>query len=160
MAQWKLLVIKPVIRQLLTLNHIRGQIRIYTNSKDLFAIISKAKCNLFLSIESKFNILHRKNKVKALFGYWTHCFYTCDASAYEDYIKSGKRLPTLEVDEFFVEKNIKPSHYSNHQITENQLEVVNANLKKKYPKLFDLKEIWRAAARPSYSNDVIFLQSY
>lgn len=97
---------------------------------------------------------NNKKKVKALFGYWTHCFYTCEPQAYEDYLKSGKRLPTLEVDEFFVEKN-SHSHSSQQPIQEEQLEEVNVNLKKKYPKLFDLNEIWRAAPRPSYSNDVL-----
>ena len=48
-------------------------------------------------------ILCRKNKIKALFGYWTHCVFSCDAQAYESYLKSGKPLPTVKVDENYNE---------------------------------------------------------
>lgn len=45
----------------------------------------------------------RKNKIKALYGYWTHCVYSCDPRAYEELVKSGKPLPMVKLDEYFNE---------------------------------------------------------
>lgn len=33
-----------------------------------------------------------------MYGYWTHCFYSCDADAYDSYVKSGKKLPMAQFD--------------------------------------------------------------
>ena len=43
-------------------------------------------------------LIYRKNKIKALYGYWTHCFYSCDIKTYEDYLKSNKVIPTVNID--------------------------------------------------------------
>ena len=45
----------------------------------------------------------RKNKIKALYGYWTHCVYSCDPRAYDELVKSGKPLPMVKLDEYFNE---------------------------------------------------------
>jgi len=36
-----------------------------------------------------------------LYGYWTHCLYSCDPSTYDSYIKQNKPLPTVRLDQFF-----------------------------------------------------------
>lgn len=33
-----------------------------------------------------------------MYGYWTHCFYSCDSHAYESYLKTGKKLPMAQFD--------------------------------------------------------------
>jgi hypothetical protein len=43
--------------------------------------------------------LPRKTKIKALYGYWTHCFYSCDIKIYDDYLKSNKTVPTIHIDD-------------------------------------------------------------
>lgn len=42
---------------------------------------------------------NKKNKVRALFGNWTNCFYSCDANSYDSYTKSSKALPMAEFDQ-------------------------------------------------------------
>lgn len=39
-----------------------------------------------------------------MYGYWTHCFYSCDVDSYESHIKSGKKLPMTQFD-----KNYNPT---------------------------------------------------
>jgi hypothetical protein len=46
-----------------------------------------------------FSKKYRKNKVRALFGNWTNCFYSCDANSYDSYTKSSKALPMAEFDQ-------------------------------------------------------------
>lgn len=36
-----------------------------------------------------------------MYGYWTHCFYSCDADSYEAYVKTGKKLPMTQFDKNF-----------------------------------------------------------
>jgi hypothetical protein len=81
---------------------------------------------------------NKKRKISALYGYWTHCVYSCDVDSFEAYIKSGKKLPTIEVDEHFNE--ITDSKITS-KIAENM-------------KILNAKELWRADARPPYSNEV------
>lgn len=84
---------------------------------------------------------NKKRKIKALFGYWTHCFYTCDVAAYESFVKSGKRLPTIEVDEFFNDIGNKPNEIESSATTSPNFKLLNAS------------EVWRAVPRPSYASD-------
>lgn len=46
-------------------------------------------------------MINRKTKVRALYGYWTHCLYACDAHSYESYTRSGKSLPLVQLDPHF-----------------------------------------------------------
>ena len=52
-------------------------------------------------IFKSFFFFSRKNKIKALYGYWTHCFYSCDLKIYEDYLKAHKEIPTINIDACF-----------------------------------------------------------
>ena len=63
------------------------------------------KRNLFfpLIIKTKFN---RKNKLRTLYGYWTHCLYSCDPNTYESWTKQGKMLPTVKLDQYFNPINV------------------------------------------------------
>lgn len=36
-----------------------------------------------------------------MYGYWTHCFYSCDVKTYEDYLKVHKEMPTIHIDQCF-----------------------------------------------------------
>jgi hypothetical protein len=36
-----------------------------------------------------------------LYGYWSHCLYSCDAQSYDAYMKSGKQLPMVQLDQHF-----------------------------------------------------------
>ena len=38
-----------------------------------------------------------------MYGFWTHCVYTCDANDYDNYVKTNKPLPMVQLDEFFNE---------------------------------------------------------
>ena len=81
---------------------------------------------------------NKKRKISALYGYWTHCVYSCDVDSFEAYIKSGKKLPTIEVDEHF------------NEITDSKItSKISENMK-----ILNAKELWRADARPPYSNEV------
>lgn len=40
-------------------------------------------------------------KLKALYGYTSHCFYSCDTESFENYLKSKKPLPTAKFDKYF-----------------------------------------------------------
>jgi len=88
-----------------------------------------------------------------LFGYWTHCFFSCDVEAYEACIKSGKQLPRPNLDEFF--NDITDTHQN--QSSQSSHENVNKNKLATNQLMKQLKatEIWRADPRPSYSADVI-----
>lgn len=41
------------------------------------------------------------NKLKAMYGYWTHCLYSCDAESFENYLKTNKTLPVAKYDKYF-----------------------------------------------------------
>ena len=82
---------------------------------------------------------NKKRKLSALYGFWSHCVYSCDVDAFEAYVKSGKTLPTLDVDEFFNEK-----------IDKNNTSKLADNMR-----LLNAKELWRADSRPPYTNEVI-----
>ena len=71
----------------------------------------------------------RKNKIKALYGYWTHCLYSCDVSAYENYLKTGKPLPIVQLDEWFNEINISNPMHKIH----SDVDLANVNNKKERP---------------------------
>jgi len=75
---------------------------------------------------------NKKNKLKALYGYWTHCLYSCDVSAYENYLKTGKPLPTVQLDEWFNEINNSNSMHKIHS------DVDLANINKKERPTFNL----------------------
>lgn len=109
---------------------------------------------------------NKKNKLKALYGYWTHCVYSCDVGLYESFIKSGKRLPTVEVDKFFSEVNNTnnlPSHSSNNledaSMDSNKKQMYrNSNASSSLTsnpdfKLLNAVEVWRADSRPSYADE-------
>jgi len=57
--------------------------------------------------------INRKTKLKALYGFWTHCVYTCDANDYDNYIKTNKPLPMVQLDEFFNEISTADSANNN-----------------------------------------------
>jgi hypothetical protein len=38
-----------------------------------------------------------------LYGYWTHCVYSCDPNEFDNYIKGNKPLPITQVDDLFNE---------------------------------------------------------
>ncbi len=42
-------------------------------------------------------------KKRALYGFWTHCFYSCNVDEYESITKSAKLLPMVQMDENFNE---------------------------------------------------------
>jgi hypothetical protein len=62
----------------------------------------------------------RKNRVKALYGYWTHCFYSCDVKVYEDYIANNKNIPTLSMDECLRPSN---NNSNNNNTNEDQMSI-------------------------------------
>ena len=41
-----------------------------------------------------------------MYGYWTHCLYSCEPSVYDSYIKQNKQLPTVKLDQFFNPINV------------------------------------------------------
>jgi hypothetical protein len=43
----------------------------------------------------------KKNKLKYLYGYWTHCLYSCDQETQENYKHQGQPLPMIQLDKFF-----------------------------------------------------------
>lgn len=57
-----------------------------------------------------------KNKLKALYGYWSHCMYSCDVESYESHIKSNNALPMAKFDKYFnvVEPLIPLNTYSSN----------------------------------------------
>ena len=101
--------------------------------------------------------------MRAMYGYWTHVFYSCEPEVFDRLNKSGKPLPVIQVDEFrneisspFVQKN-EPKAIETHttdtpdkafytakwvtcQLPSSQGEVV--------------VELWRAVAKPAYAADV------
>ncbi len=36
-----------------------------------------------------------------MYGYWSHCLYSCDAQSYDAYMRSGKQLPLVQLDQHF-----------------------------------------------------------
>jgi hypothetical protein len=70
---------------------------IYDNKFERFLFSEKKRRLNFTKIVK----LNRKNKVKALYGYWSHCLYSCDAHAYEAWMKSNKPLPLVQLDSHF-----------------------------------------------------------
>ncbi len=49
--------------------------------------------------------------MRALYGYWTHCLYSCDPDVYEKYVKSNNQLPMVQLDSLFNEiKHTSGSH--------------------------------------------------
>lgn len=45
--------------------------------------------------------LKRGNKVKALYGYWTHCIYSCDVESFESFVEAKKPFPVAKFDKYF-----------------------------------------------------------
>jgi oxysterol-binding protein-related protein 1/2 len=110
---------------------------------------------------------NKKNKVKALFGYWTHCVFMCEPTAYDAYIKKSKNiLPTIKVDENYNEVPSKTSDNfirANHSFSDinSSKNVLKRNeasstafLGNHLPILTDCTLMWKANPRPSYSAEV------
>ena len=118
--------------------------------------------------------------MRALYGFWSHCLYSCDPKEYDHYSKSSsKKLPMIEIDEFFNEKN-SLSNSSNFYHTKNIHSESNLNhvdslssfkdessklgSKKSEPAFnsvyskvsedLDLVELWKVVPRPKYAADV------
>lgn len=36
-----------------------------------------------------------------MYGYWSHCLYSCDVESFESYVKSNKQLPTAKFDKYY-----------------------------------------------------------
>lgn len=114
-----------------------------------------------------------------MYGYWSHCLYSCDPKEYDHYVKSSsKKLPMIEVDEFFNEKNSDNFYHGKSIHSESDLNKIdnlskqkeeNSKLssKKSEPAFnsaflkasedLDLIELWKVQPRPSYTADVKFL---
>ncbi len=43
--------------------------------------------------------MNRKNKIKALYGYWTHFLCSCSVETFENYVNTRKELPALHIDD-------------------------------------------------------------
>lgn len=54
-----------------------------------------------------------------MYGYWTHCVYSCDANEYDNYMKTNKPLPMTRLDELFNElpsnRNINNRHHAHSE---------------------------------------------
>ena len=57
-----------------------------------------------------------------MYGYWTHCVYSCDAQAYDNHIKHNRPLPMVKMDENFNEINSSSSLFnSRHNHSDSEL---------------------------------------
>ena len=79
-----------------------------------------------------------------MYGFWTHCFYSCEAKSYDSYIKAKhKRPPMGEFDSNYNKinsRNVKDGLPSNMPFDQD----VNAIVK-------DLIEVWTIWPRPTYA---------
>lgn len=98
------------------------------------------------------------NKLKAMYGYWTHCMYSCDPDAFENYIKDNKTPPpSAKFDKYF--NQIEPLIPSNsnfvNNLTLNERDNQNSSvLPNSNGDIKDLAEIWTVKPHPPYSAQV------
>lgn len=70
-----------------------------------------------------------------MYGYWSHCLYSCEVESFESYIKSNKPLPTSEFDKFYnvveplIPLNSKSSNANSRSI--KNLSIQNIDIKSK-----------------------------
>jgi hypothetical protein len=60
-----------------------------------------------------------KNKKKALYGYWTHCMYSCNPNEFDEYVRSDKQLPMVKLDENFNEVEASYKGSTSSSLSEN-----------------------------------------
>ena len=61
-----------------------------------------------------------------MYGYWTHCVYSCDPNEFDNYIKGNKPLPMTQLDDFFNE--IPSTLSSSRQHAHSDSNFTNHNL--------------------------------
>lgn len=71
-------------------------------------------------------------KVKAIYGYYTHCLYSCEPNSFESFVKRGKKLPVAQFDKFY-------------NLVESIEDIDNPDKRE----LKDLRQIWSANPLPT-----------
>lgn len=57
-----------------------------------------------------------------MYGYWTHCFYSCDPEAFESFTKTGKKLPMAQFDKNYnVTRPIDSTQHTVNQYSQLKL---------------------------------------
>lgn len=118
------------------------------------------------------------NKLKAMYGYWTHCIYSCDPDTLENYLKTNKTPPCAKFDTCF--NQIEPlissslnnsasnmkfgsgnrnssvfSDYSNRLASNGEIALNSSTVKTNMSvDLKELTEIWTVKQHPPNSRQV------